>query len=371
MRRLWAGMLGLALLAPALRADDKPQADKAAAGNKTPKEQYDALLKAVEKDLGELQKEFTAAKTPAEKAKVRDKVMKDVFPGYAKKMLALAKAHPKHPSAEDALIFVCSVPGESPLVPEALALLLRDYADSAKLPGALQVVAGRTDGEALLRTARAKAPNKVVKLVAGYFLANALSEKDEPTAAQTEEAEKLLAEFIDQAKGVEGIAPAMIEMAKGTLTTIRKFSVGKTAPEAKSTDLEGKAVKLSDYKGKVVVLDFWATWCQPCRGMIPHERAMVKKHAGKPFVFISVSADEKKETLKEFIDKEPMPWVHWWSGADGGLAKEWNIQGFPTFYIIDAKGVIRGKVVGGGDESEKKIDALVDKLVKEAGTASE
>jgi thiol-disulfide isomerase/thioredoxin len=357
MRRLWVGILGVALLVPVLRAD---------AQTKPPKEQYEELEKGFQKEMGELQQKFRDAKTQAEKAKVRDQAFTVVAPGYARKMLALAKAHPKEAFAEDALVFVCTVPGSLPEVPEAVNLLLRDHAGSNKLADTLQGLAGREDAEALLRSVRTKATKKPVQLLAGYFLAEALREKDEPTAAQTQEAEKLLAEFVEKAADVPGLGPQMIEMAKANLNELRKFAVGKTAPAAESKDLDGKAVKLSDHKGKVVVLDFWATWCGPCRDMIPHERAMVRKYAGKPFVLVSVSADDKKETLKEFLDKEPMPWVHWWDGAEAGVIRDWNIQGFPTFYVIDARGVIRGKIVGGGPDKEKKLDTLVEKLVQEA-----
>ena len=158
----------------------------------------------------------------------------------------------------------------------------------------------------------------------------------------------------------------VLENAEGNLFELRNLVIGQAAPEAESNDIDGKAVKLSDHKGKVVVLDFWATWCGPCVGMIPHERDMVKKHEGKPFVFISVSADEKKEKLKEFLEKEKMPWTHWWNGQDGGVVKKWNVRAFPTMYIVDAKGVLRAKIVGGGDESEKKLSETVEKLVNEA-----
>jgi len=80
--------------------------------------------------------------------------------------------------------------------------------------------------------------------------------------------------------------------AEAELKTIKAVGVGKPAPDVEGTDLDGKKVKLSSYKGKVVVLDIWATWCGPCKAMIPHERELVKKLEGKPFVFLSVSADE-------------------------------------------------------------------------------
>jgi thiol-disulfide isomerase/thioredoxin len=367
MRHSWVGLLGLALLAPGLRADDKPQAPKAQSAAKTPQQQFEELIQAFQQEMTDLQRQFRAATTQDEKAKIKEKALGVVTPGYARKALDLAKAHPKDPAAEDALTFVCGAAGATPLAAEALDALLAGHAGGEKLGPALQGLAARPDAEALLRKVRAKSTNKAVQLQAAFLLADVLREKDEPTAAQTQEAETLLTEIIDQAKGVKGVPPGMAEQAAANLTELRKFAVGKPAPDAASSDLDGKAAKLSDYKGKVVVLDFWATWCGPCVGMIPHEREMVKRYAGKPFAFISVSGDDKKETLKEFLTKQPMPWVHWWGGADGGVIREWNIQGFPTFYVIDAKGVIRGKYVGGGEEIGKKLDALVEKLVKEAG----
>jgi thiol-disulfide isomerase/thioredoxin len=366
MRRLWAGVLGLALLVPALRADDK-KADKAASAPKTPAEQLNELTKAYEKEMSDLLKQFRAAKTREEQAKVRDQALKAVPADYGRKALALADAHRKDPAGTDTLFWLCTEVTQAPQVPQALDRLLRDAPANPRLATVCQAVASREDADRLLHTLRTKATNKAVQLQAALFLAKSLSDKDEPTAAQTAQAEKLLAEVAEQGKTVEGLPAGLVRAAEEMLWQVRNLSVGKAAPDAESSDLDGKAVKLSDHKGKVVVLDFWATWCGPCRGMIPHERELVKKHAGKPFVFISVSADDKRETLKDFLEKEPMPWVHWWSGTGDGVVRKWSIQAFPTLYVIDAKGVIRAKVVGGGEENEKKIDALVEKLVKEAG----
>jgi hypothetical protein len=94
--------------------------------------------------------------------------------------------------------------------------------------------------------------------------------------------------------------------------------------------------------------------------MIPHERKLVERLKGKPFALVSISADAKKETLTNFLEKEPMPWTHWWNGATGGILSDWDVEYFPALYVLDAKGVIRYKDVRG-----EKMDEAVDALLKE------
>ncbi len=87
---------------------------------------------------------------------------------------------------------------------------------------------------------------------------------------------------------------------------------------------------------------------------------MVAKYKDKPFALVSISADEEKKELEDFLAKESMPWTHWWEGADAPIVKQWNIRFFPTIYVIDAKGVIRYKHIRGAE-----LANAVEKLLAE------
>jgi hypothetical protein len=96
--------------------------------------------------------------------------------------------------------------------------------------------------------------------------------------------------------------------------------------------------------------------------MYPHERSLVKRLEGKPFVLLGVNSDTDREKLKQTLKKEQITWRSFWNGGstDGPIAKKWNVRGWPTIYVLDHKGVIRFR-----DVREKKMDEAVDQLLKE------
>jgi thiol-disulfide isomerase/thioredoxin len=349
------------MLAPAW-ADDKRADETAAVKSTSPAEKLSDLQKDYDKRFAQFVEESQKAKTPEERAKIGERAQKEFIGPTAKKMLALATETPKDPVAVQALIWICSYGNLTAEVPEAFGRLLEAY-PTDKTRTLWKHLANRPDRDAMIRDIRARTTNPSVKVRAGLFIAESIRDKND--VASTVESEKLLEAVLAQAK--ESNAPHQaVSEAEEALKVVKTLGIGKMAPASESKTLAGKDANLADLKGKVVVLDFWATWCGPCVRMIPHERQLVKKLEGKPFALVSVSADAEMKHLTDFLEKRPMPWTHWFAGPGGDLLKAWNIQTLPTVYVIDAKGVIRGKFVGGGDDVEKEIDALVELALKDA-----
>ena len=149
------------------------------------------------------------------------------------------------------------------------------------------------------------------------------------------------------------------QQAEARLDDMLNLAVGKPAPEIEGTDMDGKPLKLSDYKGKVVVLVFWGTWCGPCMAQVPNERELVERLKGKPFALLGVDCEPNKETARSVMARERMTWPNWYDGApgEGPIARRYHIRGYPSIFVLDAKGVIRSR---GG-----VYDEFVDKLLEE------
>ena len=163
----------------------------------------------------------------------------------------------------------------------------------------------------------------------------------------------------------------LVNDANAELVEIRDLAVGKPAPEITGEDIDAKPFKLSDYRGKVVYLSFWADWCGACRAMFPLERSLVEKMQGKPFVLLGVNGDSDKGKLRELMKREQITWRSWCDGggnanSPGPIARQFNVQSWPTVYLIDHEGVIRHKMRG--NPASKRFNSAIDGLVEAASS---
>jgi peroxiredoxin len=127
---------------------------------------------------------------------------------------------------------------------------------------------------------------------------------------------------------------------------IRRLSVGKVAPEITGRDLDGLAFKLSDYRGRVVVLTFSGEWCAACRGDYPFQRLLLELYKDRPFVLLGVNSDRDPRSAKQSKMDHGLTYRTWWDGGgskntEGPIAKAWAVSGWPTIYVLDERGVIR------------------------------
>ena len=125
--------------------------------------------------------------------------------------------------------------------------------------------------------------------------------------------------------------------------------VGQPFPALSGTTVDGKEVSLAAYKGKVVLVDFWATWCGPCVGELPNVKAAYDKYHGKGFEVLAVSLDQSKAELTEFITAEKVPWPQIFDGKGWGnaVAKQFKIRSIPAAFLIDREGRLVAKSVRG------------------------
>ncbi len=130
------------------------------------------------------------------------------------------------------------------------------------------------------------------------------------------------------------------------------------APPFTVTTAEGKQFTLDDMGGRVVLVDFWATWCGPCNEELPHIQKIAQEFAGQPFVLISVSWDKDQGKWQEFLDKHGMTWNQY-RDADHELSTAYGVNAIPHYFTIDSDGVLQSEKIGSGSDIEGKIKKLV------------
>ena len=138
---------------------------------------------------------------------------------------------------------------------------------------------------------------------------------------------------------------------------------GHPAPDFRFTSLvEDRSLALSDFRGKVVLLDFWATWCGPCMNELPHLKDLHAKYRGQGFEIVGVSLDIYPAELKRVVEGEGLAWPIAFEGKqwDNSLALMYRVYQIPTSYLLDRKGIIRYRDLHGGELEQKIMELLAE-----------
>jgi thiol-disulfide isomerase/thioredoxin len=155
----------------------------------------------------------------------------------------------------------------------------------------------------------------------------------------------------------------------------RKLGViGSMAKDFTTTDIESNKLSLSDFKGKYVLLDFWASWCLPCRKLNPHLKELYATYKDKGFEVIGVSDDDRNpDAWKKAVVEDALPWKHILRGAkmvngrpdlSADISAGFNISSLPTHVLIDPNGKIIGRYGGEGGEDHASLDKKLELVLK-------
>ncbi len=156
-------------------------------------------------------------------------------------------------------------------------------------------------------------------------------------------------------KGIIALLGLFLILCGGRQKEIKKG--GFTLPT-----IDGDSVRLSDYRGRVVIIDFWATWCPPCRRGIPHLVALYNKYKEQGLIILGIS-NEEAQTLRQFRDENGINYPLLLGTNE--IFQQYGVRAIPHTIFLDKKGKIRKTQVGFGDELIPVFEALIDTLINE------
>ena len=137
------------------------------------------------------------------------------------------------------------------------------------------------------------------------------------------------------------------------------------APDFTLQSSTGETISLEALRGKVVLLDFWASWCGPCVRALPSVRKVQRDHEKDPFVLVGISDDRDEETWRRFVGKNGMTWSQYWD-KDHRLGRIFDVQAIPTYVLIDAEGIVRMRVKGSGFHEAHALRDAIDQQIAQA-----
>jgi thiol-disulfide isomerase/thioredoxin len=135
------------------------------------------------------------------------------------------------------------------------------------------------------------------------------------------------------------------------------------APDFNFTTLEKENISNTSLRGKVILLDFWGTWCPPCRESVPILRNLNKRYSGKPFQLVGVSSDDDEDVWRTYIEAQHMNWSEY-IDLSGDVQSAFKIESFPTYIVLDKDGVVRYRQSGLGESTQGDIEDAINKALK-------
>jgi peroxiredoxin len=173
-----------------------------------------------------------------------------------------------------------------------------------------------------------------------------------------DEAEKVLEQIVDSGGNPRATEMASRELAR--LGTLRKLVIGADAIPFSAKTTGGKDISLEDFKGKVVLIDFWASWCMPCKQEMPNVKKVYSEFHGKGFEIIGISLDNSEAKFKSYIEQQNLSWPQVYDGKGwmSGIGRMYAVSSIPATFLLDREGKIRYKNLRG-----EQLQAAVAELV--------
>ncbi len=190
---------------------------------------------------------------------------------------------------------------------------------------------------------------------AHFFLAEAYKNLDKFDEAQTQ-----YTIFIDKYSQLNPRYLAAATSALNDIPSLKRLSIGSEPIPFTVKDTAGKEISLDKFKGKVVLLDFWATWCMPCKVEMPNVIRIHKKLNSKGFEIIGISLDSDRNAFDNYIKSNGIDWPQYFDGKgwQNGVAEKYKVRAIPATYLIDKNGKIRFHSLRGA-ELEKAVEQLL------------
>ena len=153
---------------------------------------------------------------------------------------------------------------------------------------------------------------------------------------------------------------AKIKEQQASLSTFAGLKPGTTFPDFAEKDVAGHPMSVSQYKGKIVLVDFWATWCGPCRAELPNVIAAYQKYHDRGFEIVGISLDDNESQLKSFVTEHKMQWQQYFDGKrwNNKLSRKYGIESIPASFLLDREGKIVATDLRGDD-----LDTQLAKLL--------